>query len=151
MRLARGDQGFTLVEMLVVLVIIGLIGTAVSYSFVQSSRVSNPRDIARQIASQARAAHLRALSSGQAADLNLDLSRRTVSIGDGDALMDIPSGTPVNIKAAGQLIDSGEIARIRFFPDGSNTGGEIAIGTPDNGYLLRIFWLTGATTLRRLP
>jgi len=41
-------------------------------------------------------------------------------------------------------------AAIRFFPDGSATGGRISLGTQDAGWRVDVRWLTGEVSVARL-
>lgn len=141
------DDGFTLIEMLVTLLLIALAGTALSYS-VQANRAgSNPRDIARNIAAEARSASMRAVSTGRSAVLHIDMKNRAISVDDDPTGVRIPEGYGFSVKAAEALIDDGNTGNIEFFPDGSSTGGEITVGSNQaNQHSVRIFWLTGEIT-----
>jgi general secretion pathway protein H len=42
---------------------------------------------------------------------------------------------------------SGDIARIRFFPDGSSTGGRITLRSGRREWHVNVSWLTGAISI----
>jgi general secretion pathway protein H len=62
----------------------------------------------------------------------------------------LPGGTNLHIETAeGQII--GDLAAIRFFADGSSTGGKITLNRGDNKIELDINWLDGAVMLAKVP
>lgn len=148
---AKGDDGFTLVELLVALMLVAMIGAAFSYSIQANRAAANPRDVARNIAAEARSASLRAVASGHSAVLRIDMKQRVVSIDDSPPRVFIPKGNSVSVKAAQALIEAEGVGKIEFFPDGASTGGEITIGSSQaNRHRVRIFWLTGEITTEQL-
>lgn len=148
---ARYDRGYTLIEIVVVLAMIALATSALNFAVRQVGHDTNPRDIARQIANEARSAALRAISTGQSSTLRIDLSKRVVTVDEGTPKISIPAHYAVVMKAGEQPVDTGKTGVIEFFPNGSSSGGEITIdGARAGGYAVRVFWLTGEISTRRL-
>ena len=120
---SRHRRGFTLVEMLVVLTIIGLMVAIVPP--MMRSRAGGPRPIAHAIAADLRLLREEAIRRDQTTTLVpratgyvLRPSGQTTSLGAGIAL-DF-SAAPARL-----LPDAGEA--IHFFPDGSSTGGVLSV------------------------
>lgn len=153
MRRAAGqDDGFTLVELTVAMLLLALVGATLTMTIGRTGRPSNPRDIARSIAVEARSAWRTAAASGREAVLTVDLTKRQVSVDDQPAKVSVPERLPLSMTAAEKLVADGKVGKIVFFPDGSSTGGDITVGSPASGrYKVRVFWLTGAITTQRLP
>lgn len=146
------EAGYSLLEMIVVLTILALVGATLTLTLRQSDRYANPRDVARQIAREAQATALKAVSSGRKSVLNVDLAKHIVTIDGGSAKVSIPQSLFLAMTAAERLVETGRIGSIEFFPDGSSTGGEVTVAAVQSDrYLVRVFWLTGEITTRQLP
>lgn len=143
------DDGFTLVEMIVVLAIIALAGAVIVNAFGVTERQPNARDLARRIAAEAREASLMAIARGKRTELRIDMTNRSVAIDDRPAVIRIPPGVDLSITVAEQSVGRGGAGGIEFYPDGSSNGGEIEIGASPR-YLVRVFWLTGEISTRQL-
>lgn len=149
MRRDAPDGGFTLIEMIVALALVSMVGSVLAYTLRPKSMATNPREITRLIAGQARAASLKAVSTGRTSVLRLNLDRREVSVDGTGAAVTIPPGQGITMKSAEQLVTAGRTGSIEFFADGSSSGGEIIVGTnPANQFAVRVFWLTGEITTR---
>jgi general secretion pathway protein H len=53
----------------------------------------------------------------------------------------------LSITSAASDQSGGAIARIRFFPDGSSTGGRITLRSGQREWHVNVSWLTGAITI----
>jgi general secretion pathway protein H len=139
----RGEAGFTLVEMLAVLVILALaLGTA-SAVFMRGPGRMSADAVAAETASLARAARDMAVRSGRSTSLRLDLARRTIVIEGSGRRVVVPSAMDIEITAGITDRRGGGAAGVQFFPDGSSTGATIRIGQPRSFHEVRINWFTG--------
>ena len=129
---ASGDRGFTLIEMIVVLVVLALIGSIVLARGPLRSPVLDLRACARGMAAGMRMARADAI----AADRD-----RTFSV-DGTARDYGPQGGPRHALPAGIEVD-GRTAPILFHPDGSASGGAVTLADGDRRVSVRVDWLTG--------
>lgn len=142
----RRDAGFTLAEMLVVLTIMGFIGVAVSTSAV-FRRDPSTRDLARSIASQARSVSMLAMTTATNRALVVSPRERLVTGRPGHDPLHVLDSYDLRLETASDLVGKDGTGRILFFPDGTSTGGRIAIMRPDGqGHAVAINWLTGAVT-----
>lgn len=119
---ARGDSGFTLLEMLVVLGITGLIA-GLLYPQIETAGFAVRQRVARErVAEAAEIARAMALRSGEAA---------TLAAGEGGTVLMIAGAGSrrIALDPAGQIRLTVRPQTIAFHPDGSTTGGELVLGS----------------------
>jgi general secretion pathway protein H len=143
----RGNQrGFTLLELLVVLAIIGFV-VALVPGFVLRSQPQLDVDVAaRAIADGLRQTRSEAVLRNRSQAFALDVEARVFRAGDHTPVR-IDDGIALSFRTArSQLLGEG-IGQIRFFPDGSSTGGLIRLVQGDARADVRSDWLTGLVTV----
>jgi general secretion pathway protein H len=123
----RRDAGFTLLEMLVVLVIVALAAGLLLTHDPRPSPAVAARGAAAQVAAALRAARGRAILTDAPVAVTLDAVRHRLGIA-GEAPVPLPPVVPIS--------GSGVIL---FAPDGSSSGGRIVLG----GRTVTVDWLTG--------
>lgn len=149
-----GTAGFTLFELLVVLLIMGLMATIAAPYFGRLAPRLEAKATARQVVSLLRSARGEAIRDNREVAVVVDLDDRTLRIGSGRG-MTVDEGLGLQLlTGTAELIDDGS-GRIRFYPDGTSTGGRVTISDPgsdpgsdpesDSGrdFNVRIDWLTG--------
>ena len=119
----RGERGFTLIEVLVVLVILGLSVALVLSRGPARSTALDLRSAAGQVAQALREARGEAIATNRPVPVMLDVARRSLTIGNRPAMMLTPSIQVSRERNAGDR--SG--AAITFAPDGSADGGRITL------------------------
>jgi general secretion pathway protein H len=131
------DSGFTLLEMLAVLAILGLaVGLVLTRGPVRSPALE-ARATADSVAQALRAARAQAIAEGRPVAFVLD-ARRHEYVTEGARPVVLPVAPAVTITAPA--------SGIRFAPDGSSSGGRI--GVEDQGHVVSVSvaWLTGRVT-----
>lgn len=139
----RDRNGFTLVELLVVLSIMALLLILISPYIGPAFPQMELKSAAREVAAALREARSRAITHNTETIFNLDVQKRAYIIsGDGTV-----HGLPPNLglllyTARGEALGttSGDI---RFFPDGSSTGGHVLLSESGRSYRVTVNWLTG--------
>lgn len=143
---ARCVRGFTLLEMLAVILLIGIAVAAVSVSVTQGLASARINAAAAELAAALRATRAQAIVRGK--DQNFDLDTRTDSYLDARQRdVRLPKGMHVSITSAKEDRPNDHTGRIRFFPDGSSTGGRITLQSGRRQWHVNVSWLTGEVRL----
>jgi general secretion pathway protein H len=142
--LPRGARhgGFTLIEMIVVLAILGFaLVLVVGYKPPWSSGLGL-KGTAAELASGLRLARSEAIASNRSVVLGLDLIGHRYRVGTG-AERRLPGNVSIElltIAGERQGVGSGDIS---FNPDGSSTGGRITLADGRQRLAVGVDWLTG--------
>jgi general secretion pathway protein H len=146
---AAVQQGFTLVELLVVLAISTLLVGLAPVAYNQASESSQYRTTLRTMTADMRQARQLAITQNTPVTFEVDLQNRQQGI-LGRPLQPLPPGLQVRATVGQNQIQQGKAA-IVFLPGGGATGGSIEIlrrnGT---GTRLRVDWFSGLITQERL-
>jgi general secretion pathway protein H len=141
------QRGFTLIELLVVLVIVGIL-LAVSVPFIaphtQRAAVAGAVD---EMVSALRLTRSRAIHDGRPETLVVDVGKaRYWNAGDTHTA-GFPAGTRLVLTTSEDERQSPALGSIRFFPDGSSTGGGVTVEEGPVRYDVLVDWLTGAISV----
>lgn len=139
-------RGFTLVELLVALVIMALVVASVPRLLVRGSPVLELEAAARLVRDGLREVRLEAIAQGRATTLELDLAGHRLRLAGGRE-RPLPARLGLALYTArDELIDQ-SAGRIRFFPDGSSTGGRVRLQAEGRRIDVLVDWLTGRVRL----
>ena len=134
--------GFTLVELLVVIAVLGFaLALIVGYKAPWSSGAALEA-AAAELASGLRLARSQAILDNRSVVLALDLDRHSWRIGAGSP-RPLPAQLSVELLTIGGERASERRGDIRFNPDGSSTGGRISIADGGRRIAIGVDWLTG--------
>ena len=154
MRTRGQSAGFTLIEMLVVLVIIAAATLLAMAAFGGGMRGMQLRSSAKEIAAQLRFARAVAISTGEPQDVVFDpqgrswrgAKGRSGSLqGEGDVVF-----TGAGTAQFADTADEAGKGVVRFFPDGAATGGRVRLLANGAGWDVDVRWLTGEVVMRRV-
>lgn len=146
MRVKPGEKGFTLLELVIVLFITVLGFSVIGFNLSSGNEASKLKAAARDLASALRYARGQALISHQEATVTIDLANNTYTVNQRDKVYVMPEEIDVTLVTAQSELNQG-LAGVRFFPDGSSTGGRITLEWGNAGWRIDINWLTGQIEL----
>lgn len=142
------DRGFTLVEIMVVMVIIALVLGLVGTSMSRSVSSAEARAASRNLVASLRYTRARAIIDKQETVFQVNTEERSYQA-PGRKLVTLPEGVDVTITTARSEVTSEAVYGIRFFPDGGSTGGHIELTVNDREYRVNVAWLTGESKLQK--
>jgi general secretion pathway protein H len=153
------SRGFTLVELLVVLLILSVLLVATPIAF---DRILPGLEIeadARDLANLMRQARLRAIRTNDETTVVIDVEERAYWLGGGEAPEDFAGdldaaaatesrgafseGVSVTLRTAESEQIGENVGRVRFFPDGTSTGGGVLLERRDRQLGIVVDWLYG--------
>jgi general secretion pathway protein H len=142
-RSANPTAGFTLLELLMVMGIIALVLAAV---LVARPNTAGTRlaVAARAVAATLQLARAQAISSNVETIVRVDTRKR--EFGLARSMHALPRGMSVTLTIA-QTERLGDIAGLRFYPDGQSSGGEIVLALEGRASRIVVNWLTGEAQL----
>lgn len=137
------SPGFTLIEMLIVLVIASIAMTTLMPSFAPAIARAQLYSATRDVASALRHARGQAMIKGQDAVFELNTVQHTYQVTGRTKAYQLPSGIELGLyTTTTETLDEGT-GRIRFFPDGSATGGRVTLIGGQQTRVVDVNWLTG--------
>lgn len=141
------SRGFTLVEILVVVAIMGIAVAAIASAMGYSLTGQQMRGASRDLVAALRYTRGQAIVKREAQVLMLNVDGKSYRAANRSPVQ-LPPQFDLAIETARQeMISQGE-GGIRFFPDGSSTGGNIELSRGDTVWRIDINWLTGEVSLR---
>ncbi len=142
----RLQAGFSLIELLVVIILIGLVLAVAATSFAGSLDSVKVRRAAKDVASALRYTRGQAIVKREEQTMSINVDER-VYTAPLRKPVDLPEDIDVKLRTATSDIVDNSTGRIRFFPDGSSTGGRITIIAGNHEWQVNVAWLTGEVTV----
>jgi general secretion pathway protein H len=139
-------RGFTLFEMLAVILLIGIAAAAVSVSVSQGLASARVGAASGELSAALRATRAQAIVKGQEQTFDVDTRSRSYRSSAGQQAT-LPPGMQLGITSAGEDQVNAGTGRIRFFPDGSSTGGHVTLQRGQRRWQVDVSWLTGAVSV----
>jgi len=138
-RSAKQSAGFTLVELLVVMGIMGLILAAV-ISAKPKTAATRVAVAARAVAATLQLARAQAMASNTETIVRIDTQNK--QFGMARSMHSLPRGMTVAMTVA-ETERIGDSGGMRFYPDGQSSGGEIVLMLEGRAARIAVNWLTG--------
>ena len=120
------SAGFTLIELVVALSVATLVLATAPAALDRLYDAMVYRSAVRNVLTELKAARLHAARTGRPVDFVFDVEARNYGI-RGKALREIPERLQVSTVVATSDVFPDELATIRFYPDGSSTGGSLQL------------------------
>lgn len=141
------ERGFTLIELIVVLTIAALVLTIAIPRFDRRPGRIELMASAREIAASLRLTRGRAIAENRPKSFIADIGNATFGVTEEGALRPLPRGIGLSLYTTQDQEVAASIGTIRFYPDGSSTGGGIALTQGKLSYEVLVNWLNGSVSI----
>lgn len=141
-------RGFTLLEMLLVLVIAVTATVLVVPNFSSGLDSIRLRAASREIASALRYLRGHAVTTNRQTEFNLNVKTNVYRITGKSKAYSVPGAIKMRLTTADSEISDRNSGSIRFYPDGSSSGGRVTLVAGAHKHLVDINWLTGHVVMR---
>ena len=144
----KNSRGFSLLELILVLMVLGLSGIIVLPNIEKGLRDRDVRRSALALAAAARELRSQALYKGVPQELVLNVLESSYRVARNQ--VHFPSNVRIASIAGGEVLDNGT-RQFLFFPNGSTFGGRIDLssGADSTSYSIRLHPLTGSIDVMR--
>lgn len=140
------DSGYTLVELLVVLAVMALL-VAAAPALINTMRPGvEAKAAARTLANDLRGVRAAAIVANSETWVVLDAENKRYEIEPSGVMRKLPRAVSLELRGP-RGEESGKHIELRFFPDGSSTGGSIRIVSGNRQHWIVDHWLTGRITI----
>ena len=143
------QSGFTLIELVAVVALIGIALSVISLSFSKSMSSAKVQAASRDLVAALRYTRGQAIVKGKSTSLELDIENNRYMV-PGPKVVNLPRTMRMTLLTADSEQTGQNSGRIRFFPDGASTGGHISVFQGDSEWRINVDWLTGAVTREEL-
>ena len=136
-------MGFTLIEILVTMVLIGLLTSLAAPRFAAMLPGANLRQTTMLLAANLRGARNKSIAQGKAVAISFDPEGRHYGSSSGSVDSVWPEKVQFEIVVPDSMLNEQEQPKIWFYPDGSSSGGEILCTSAGRSYQVKVNWLAG--------
>lgn len=136
-------KGFTLLELMVVLFIMVLGFSVIGINLSSGNNATAQQRAARDMVSALRFARGTALMSHREAAVTFNLNDNSYTVANRDKVYVIPESIKVTLVTTQNQLLGQNRGSIRFFADGSSTGGRVSLQRGETVWRIDINWLTG--------
>ncbi len=141
------SRGFTLLEILLVLFLMGM-AYALAVPMIGSGAVTlELKGATRQLAAGLRKARGIAIAQRDEATLTVDVGQRRFALSGDSKIYPLPQNIEIDLFTAQSEQLEEKVGNIRFFPDGTSTGGRITLTAKGSSFAVDVDWLTGKVVI----
>jgi general secretion pathway protein H len=148
--LRNSSAGFTLVEIMIVLLLLALMMGLISPTILSGIQRSSIRQVTTDLVMAIRRTRAQALTRNQEHYILFNLAENTYSVPPHKKTTKVPDSLTMELITANIEQQDSTSGAIRFYGDGSSTGGTITIIHEHKKWIIDIPWLTGQVNLQRI-
>jgi general secretion pathway protein H len=138
----RRQRGFSMIEVIAVLVLIAIVAGAAAAAIGGNLSGAKTRAAVRDLTAALRQTRGLAIVKGEERSLEVDVEARTYQVPDKSPVQ-LPEELSMKLLTAATEQTGDSRGLIRFFPDGSSSGGRITLTRDGREWRVEIAWLTG--------
>ena len=135
-------------ELMVVLLIAGLLAALALPALSGAVARAELRGTVGELAAALRDARSQAISKQKPVSLLVEIEERRFGVAGAEKTHVFDDDLEVRLLTGDLDPSRPEISEVRFFPDGTSTGGRITVTRGPRGYVVRVDWLTGRVIVR---
>lgn len=147
--LRASAAGFSLMEMMAVMILIAIAISVASISVTGSLNKAKMQAVSRDLVAALRYTRGQAIVKGEQKTLDVDLDAMTYKAPNKDAVK-FPDKVEIKLLTATSELINARAGGIRFYPDGSSTGGHISVIGGEREWRVNVGWLTGEVSLEEV-
>lgn len=140
------SSGFTIIELIVVLIIALLGMTVVGTNFLKVSPALQLKTVGGEVVSALRFARTQAVSTQQAVSVRFNLYENTYQVQGQQQTLKLPEDLTLSLVILRKNYAGNEIASIIFYQDGSSSGAQLLLELDNHKKQIEVNWLTGKIT-----
>ena len=146
MRYQRYAQGFSLLELMLVLSLSGILMGVVATAITQGPVL---KKAARDVLASLRSARAQAVANQKATVWVMDIDNNTIQVVGATRFKTKSIDESIRVKlntAESELVGNAK-GGIRFYPDGSSTGGSVELTANEHVFTVNVEWISGRISL----
>lgn len=144
----RTEHGFSLFELMVVMMLVVLLFTVAGVSVSRSISGAELRNTAREITAAMRHTRGQAVIQREEQVFLVDGDQKTWQAA-GRPAKTLPEELEIKLITARQELTGDNAGGIRFYPDGASTGGRVVLASDGREWHITVGWLTGEISRER--
>jgi general secretion pathway protein H len=145
------NRGFSLIELLVVLILIGFSISLITPSLSRFSKTVELKGAAKKISGILRYCRCEAVNKGQVYQVRFDANLREVRVQPMESTYSLPEGIQIKEVRVASIQSTSDLPMIEFYPNGGSNGGAILLdGQSPGGYKINVHFLTGVVEVEKV-
>ena len=140
----KAARGFSLIEVMIVLALTGLLMGVVATNLTEGPVL---RESAREVLASLRHARSSAIMSQKQTRWIMDTTNKSFQIEGLKQERNLSAAIELKLHTAASEVIGSKQGAIRFFPDGSSTGGSVDVTYKGQTYKVNVEWITGRVSI----
>jgi general secretion pathway protein H len=140
-------QGFSLVELLVVLTIMSVLASSITYLML--NRQETFKMVVGDIVQKMRQTRQLSIRNDRPYQIQIDLGNNVLRFNED--LIELAEDIYVTVRTAQDQVIDDDIAGMTFYPDASSSGGVITLENEQEIYEISVIWISGKIQMRHQP
>ncbi len=137
-------KGFSLVEVLIVLMIMSILASSISYLVV--GRQETLKNVVEDVTRNLRLIRQQAIRDDRSYQVQIDLGNNSLRFID--EVVDLAGDIAVTVRTARNQLINSDVAGMTFYPDASSSGGIITIENDQEIFEISVVWISGKIQTR---